>query len=110
MMKVFIFVFLIFGTKNVYSDVFVGQFVTKVYSGYSHKGIFFKVSTGDARNPSGCKAGLNQTFAVDPEFSNVNHVLSVLLFAQAATKQVEVEFYSDKCYQNHRVIRKVAVY
>ena len=89
---------------------FTDQTITKVYAGYSHKGAFFQVSTGDSRNPANCTAGLNKIFTLDPIFSDVSHTLSILLFAQASGKHVEVEFYEDKCFESHRVARKVAVY
>lgn len=99
-----------FSTTNAGTLSFSDQTVTKVYAGYSHKGAFFQVSAGDSRNPANCTSGLNQIFTVDPAFSDVSHTLSILLFAQASGKDVEVEFYDDKCFESHRVARKIAAY
>ena len=92
------------GVTSVNADVFLGQTVAIVYSGYSHKSVFFKVSIGDSRNPSECTTGFGQIFVVDPDFSDIGQALSILLFAQVTSKQVEVEFYADKCFENHRVM------
>ena len=87
-----------------------GVGVSKVYAGYSHNGVFFDISEDENRNPALCVAGLPRTFVADPSINNVEHLLSVLLYAHASGKIVEVEFYTDQCFQGHRVVRKVAVY
>ena len=84
--------------------------VSKIYAGYTNKGVFFDATTSNSINVAACGAGLTaNTFGVDPSLSDVSHVLSVLMYAQSTNKEVVIEFYDDKCFSNHRVIRKVAV-
>ncbi len=110
-MKKFIYLLLLSTSIGVSAETITvsGTTVTKVFAGYSHKGIFFNISASETSDPAECGAGLPHTFFVDPDFSDVNHVLSVLLYAHASSKTVDVEFYDNQCTQNHRVIRKIAV-
>ena len=85
--------------------------VSKIYAGYFHKGIFFSIENLNSHNPAGCTVGINESiFGADPSLSDVGHVLSVLLTAQSAGKTIEIHVYNDKCFDNHRVIRRVAIH
>ena len=82
-----------------------GHNVESVYAGYSDKIAFFEIS-GSAPNPNDC-AGV--PIRVDPEKSDVNQVLAILLYAHAAGKEVDLQIYTDGCIDSHRVLRRVKV-
>lgn len=85
--------------------------VTKVMAGYSNGEIYFFVNNPPL-NPKGCTApkGNYNILAVDPARSDINQVLSILLMAKATNAKVEVQIYDNDCFNNHAVIRRVAIY
>lgn len=85
-----------------------GLIVKEIYAGYEEGHIFFGVNK-DVANPNGCSSGAQRTIGVDPSRGNVDHVLSVLLYAHAANKNVDIQVYDSSCIANHIVIRRVKV-
>lgn len=85
--------------------------VTKVMTGYSSGEAFFFVNKEPA-NPSGCSNTASSSFilAVDPDKSDVEQVLSVLLTAFVSGRHFEVQVYDNTCFSGHAVIRRVAIY
>jgi len=79
--------------------------VTSVFAGYENNGAFFEVD-GDAGSSASCSNG---AIAVDPARSNVNHVLSVLLYANATGKSVDLQLYNASCLDGHKVLRRIKV-
>ncbi|WP_143247568.1 hypothetical protein [Agaribacterium haliotis] len=79
--------------------------VTSVYAGYIKKNAFFEVDS-ELSNNAGCTA---KAIAVDPERSDVEQVLSVLLYAHATGKLVDLQIYNESCFDSHRILRRVKV-
>ncbi len=87
--------------------------VSRVFAGYEDNAAFFRAKGTFDSTPANCTAGVlsdERTFAVSPALSNVDHVLSILLAAQMAEKQLNIQYYDDRCYLGHLVIRRIAVY
>lgn len=85
--------------------------VTKVMAGYSNGEVYFFVNKSPL-NPKGCDAPkVNYNIlAIDPARSDINQALSILLMAKATNMNVEVQIYDDYCFNNHAVIRRIALY
>lgn len=84
--------------------------VTKVMAGYQEGQIYFYVDK-TPQNPKNCSSTNDgKVLVVDPNRSDVSHVLSVLLTAKASNSSVEVQIYDDYCYGGYAAIRRVAVY
>jgi len=84
-----------------------GHKVTSVYSGYTSKEAYFEIS-GAGINPAAC-SGANGPIAVDSQKSDVGHVLSLLLYAHATDKTVDLQLYDESCWGGHRVLRRIKV-
>lgn len=82
-----------------------GLKVTAIYAGYSEKQAYFEVS-GSIADPAECGG---QPIKVDPARSDVGHVLSVLMYAQASEKTVDLHIYNESCEGGHRVLRRIKV-
>jgi len=84
-----------------------GLEVTEVYAGYEEKNAFFSVA-GDIANPATCGV-TKSVIAVDPVRSDVNQALSLLLYAHASGKRVDIQIYNESCFSSHRIMRRVKV-
>ena len=87
--------------------------VSRVFAGYEGGEVFFRAKGNFTNNPAECTAGNlsgERTFVVNPAESNVDHVLSILLTAHVAKKNLSIQYHDDKCFSNHVVIRRVAIY
>lgn len=84
--------------------------ITKVMAGYQDGQVYFYIDKTPL-NPQNCTQSNNgKVLVVDPNRSDVSHVLSVLLTAKASNANVEVQIYDDYCYSGYAAIRRVAVY
>ena len=86
--------------------------VTAVMSGYSHGGIFFAIDK-KVPNNGGCpKYGSSSKYVVgvDPNKSNVAHVLSVVLTAKTTGSIIDVRIYgSGACFEGWPVLDRIKV-
>jgi len=97
--------------SSVFAEEYIyvsGLNVTDVFVGYEEGNLFFTVNDS-VDNPAECIAGGGSTLSVDPDRSNANHVLSVLLYAHASNKKIDIQVYKSSCFSNHRIIRRVKV-
>lgn len=103
---------LVFGISafvNAESYTYVsGLTVNNVYAGYVEGHVFFDVNS-DVPNLNNCSAGGQRTIGADPARGNIDHVLSILLYAHAAGKKIDIQVYDQSCISNHIVIRRVKV-
>ena len=98
------------------SSVFAGTVaqgglkVTKVMAGYQTGELYFHVDK-DPLNPMECSNTSNNDhiFVVDPNKSDVSHVLSVLLTAKTTGSEIELLIYNDACFRGYAVIRRVGI-
>lgn len=60
-------------------------------------------------NPNDCSAGNQKTIGFDPNRGNIDHVLALLLYAQAAGKSIDIQVYNQSCLSNRIVIRRIKV-
>ena len=101
-----------FYSSSVYSDVVQqGNLqVVNVMAGYANGEIYFYVDQ-TAVNHSNCSntTSNNKIFMVDPQKSDVNIVLSILLTANTTGKKVEVQVYDDGCNNGYAVIRRIKI-
>jgi len=81
--------------------------IVKVMAGYTGGEAYFFVNK-DPLNPHQCSLtrGAYRILAVDPDRSNVDQVLSILLAAQISGKKVEIQVYNDGCFNGHAVSAK----
>jgi len=82
-----------------------GHKVTSVFAGYLDKEAFFEID-GAGINPAECTG---TPIAIDPQKSDVSHVLSILLYAHASGKSVDLQIYNESCLGGHRVLRRIKV-
>ncbi len=82
--------------------------VVAVLAGYKEGNLFFEVDK-KIENPNNCIAGGGKIIGVDPERGNIDHVLSLLLYAHAAQKKIGIQVYNSSCFGNHMVIRRIEV-
>ena len=106
-MGVFIACASTFAIAEPYSNVY-GLIVEDVYAGYEGGIIFFGVDS-NVTNPNNCPAGAQRIIGIDPNRGSVDHVLSVLLYAHASGKKVDIQVYDESCVGNHIVARRVKV-
>ncbi|WP_157771171.1 hypothetical protein [Shewanella algae] len=85
--------------------------VTKVMAGYSGGEIYFFVDKLP-NNPRKCANPYSDynILVVDPARSDISQVLSVLLTAKVSNSNIEIQVYDDYCFNEHAVVRRVAVY
>ena len=84
--------------------------ITKAMAGYQEGQIYFYIDK-TPQNPQNCThTNSENVLVVDPNKSEVSHVLSMLLTAKASNANVEVQIYDDYCYGGYAAIRRVAVY
>ncbi|WP_444896763.1 hypothetical protein ACJJI5_09595 [Microbulbifer sp. EKSA008] len=88
-----------------------GLDVVHVNAGYSDRDAYFTVGESVSENPAGCSNGVGNeaVFAVDADRSDVNQVISLLLFAYSTGKEVNIQVWNDSCSSGFRVIRRVQV-
>ena len=108
MFKVSKILFFLAISSGVFAESYTaanGLKVTSVFAGYENGEAFFEVN-GAAVNPASCGG---TPIAVDATRSNAGQVLSVLLYAHAAGKTVDLHIYDESCLGGHRVLRRIKV-
>ncbi|WP_054113242.1 hypothetical protein [Marinagarivorans algicola] len=111
MFKIMILSVAVFFSSFCYSEqyTYISDLkVVAVLAGYEEGNLFFEVDK-KIENPNDCVAGRGKTIGVDPDRGNIDHVLSLLLYAHAAQKTVGIQVYNSSCFSNHMVIRRIEV-
>ncbi|WP_146171247.1 hypothetical protein [Saccharospirillum sp. MSK14-1] len=83
--------------------------VKSVFAGYEEGWAFFELES-TVVNPNGCVSGQNKIMGIDPERSDVDQVLSVLLYAHSSGRTIGIQIYNESCVYDHPVIRRVRVF
>ena len=97
----------VFANAESYTNV-NGLTINNVYAGYVEGHVFFDVDS-DVPNLNNCSAGGQRTIGADPARGNIDHVLSILLYAHAAGEKIDIQVYDQSCISNHMVIRRLKV-